>query len=110
METLEIHTQYGNLHVYKKGNGERKVLLLHGGGCDSAMLSWKEVMEQFGEQYTVYAPDLLGYGKSDGYEGICGERFFEIHIACIKELIGQLKLESYVLIGLSMGGAIAYSL
>lgn len=107
MKTIDIHTQYGKLHVYKSGNGERCVLLLHGGGCDSAMLSWREVMEHFGERYTVYAPDLLGYGRSDFYKGISGEHFYDIHIACIRELTIQLKLDHYILVGLSMGGAIA---
>lgn len=63
MEDLDLKTTCGNIHVYKQGNGEKKIILLHGSGCDSAMLSWREVMENFSDKFTVYAPDQLGYGK-----------------------------------------------
>ena len=39
-----IKTKYGNIAAYKKGAGPKTILLLHGAGCDSTMLSWREVM------------------------------------------------------------------
>lgn len=103
-----ITTTYGKLKVYQKGTGDRKLVLLHGAGCDNAMLSWREVMEKFpDDSYTVYAPDLLGHGESDYNSKTCGPNFYQIHIACVKELVENLGLERFVLAGLSMGGAIA---
>lgn len=107
MEEFDIKTSYGAVHMYKKGTGERNVFLLHGAGCDSAMLSWREVMERFDDRYTVYAMDFLGYGKSEKPEGMCGEKFYPTHIAAVNEAVSFLKLDSFVLAGLSMGGAVA---
>ena len=107
MNGLDIETTYGTIHVYKKGTGNKKLVLLHGSGCDNAMLSWCEVMEAFNDEYTIYAPDLLGYGKSDKPADLCGDKFYPIHIQSIRQLTEQLGLNSFILAGLSMGGAIA---
>ena len=82
MNELDIATSYGAIHVYKKGNGLKTIILLHGSGCDNAMLSWSEVIQNFNDEYTIYAPDLLGYGKSEKPDGLCGEHFFDVHIRC----------------------------
>lgn len=102
-----ITTSYGKIHLYTKGNGNRKVLLLHGSGCDSAMLSWHEVINYFSDDYTVCAPDLLGYGKSSRPEGLCGENFYPTHIESIRELTKAVGFDKFTLAGISMGGAIA---
>lgn len=107
MEELDIKTTYGNLHVYKQGSGEKKMILLHGSGCDSAMLSWREVMGNFSDKFTVYAPDQLGYGKSDKPENMAGDSFYDIHIETVRELADSLGLPKFALAGLSMGGAVA---
>lgn len=105
MQQLKIQTTYGMMRVFKKGNGEKIVLLLHGAGCDHALLSWREVLGQFDEGYTVYAPDLLGYGLSDDIR-LTGD-FYERYIGSLKELVDALELNQFVIAGLSMGGALA---
>lgn len=107
MDELNIKTSYGNIHVYKKGEGYKKIVLLHGSGCDNAMISWSEVMQEFNDEYTIYAPDLLGDGKSDKPTNLCGENFYNIHIQSMKQLTENLGIETFILAGLSMGGAIA---
>ena len=107
MNELDIKTLYGTIHVYKKGTGHKNVILLHGSGCDNAKLSWFEVMQSFNDEYTIYAPDLLGYGKSDKPMDLCGEKFYDIHIQSIRQITEQLGLETFMLAGLSMGGAVA---
>ncbi len=64
-------------------------------------------MNTFDKSYTVYVPDLLGYGKSDCYENIAGTRFYDIHIDCLRQLAERLELSHFGLAGLSIGGAIA---
>ena len=71
------------------------------------MLSWREVIGNFSDDYTVYAPDLLGYGKSDKPAELYGKDFYDTHIQSIDQITEQLKLVSFILVGLSMGGAIA---
>lgn len=107
MNESDIKTSYGTIHVYRSGTGGKNIILLHGSGCDNAMLSWFEVIQSFSDEYTIYAPDLLGYGKSDKPDDLCGEKFYDIHIQSIKQLTDYLGLDKFILAGLSMGGAIA---
>lgn len=96
-----------NICIYEKGRGKVPIVLLHGAGLDSAMLSWREVMDLLSNSYTVYAIDLLGYGKSDKPENMSGDKFYKNHIVCLENIINQLKLDKFILSGISMGGAIA---
>lgn len=96
-----------NICVYEDGIGEIPIVLLHGSGLDSAMLSWKEVMNLLPEKYKVYVIDLLGYGKSDKPENMAGNMFYEKHIDCLEYIVDELKLDKFILSGLSMGGAIS---
>ena len=102
-----IKTEYGNIAAYRKGTGTKTVLLLHGAGCDSAMLSWKEVFNAFSDDWSVYAFDFLGYGCSDPADSLVGDRFYDTHIACVKSVAEYYGLDGFVLAGLSMGGAVA---
>ena len=74
-----IKTQYGNIAAYKKGAGSKTILLLHGAGCDSTMLSWREVFNTFSDDYSVYAFDFPGYGNSDRADDLAGDSFFDSH-------------------------------
>ena len=87
-----IKTQYGNIAAYKKGAGSRNVLLLHGAGCDSTMLSWREVFNTFSDDYSVYAFDFLGYGNSDRADDLAGDSFFDTHIECVKTVVSYYGL------------------
>jgi len=105
------HRQY-SVHVYKSGSGMIPLVLLHGGGLDSAMLSWKEVMAALPETYTAYAVDMLGYGKSSKPDDMAGSEFYEKHFACLEDVVSQLGLSPFCLSGISLGGAfsIGYAL
>lgn len=107
MKEFTLSTHYGTVHLYQQGTGPKPLVLLHGAGCDNAMLSWREVMGAFPQDYTVYAIDHLGYGHSDKPENLVGDHFYPTHIACFKEVVDALALDSFGLVGLSMGGAIA---
>lgn len=87
-------------------SGERgpPILLLHGGGIDSASLSWRLALEALAPYYRVYAPDLPGYGASDKPNIAYTTEFF---IDFVQKLLDALRLSRVSLIGLSMGGAIA---
>lgn len=96
-----------DIAVYQHGAGEMPLLLLHGGGVDSAMLSWREVMGCMPEQYAVFAIDLPGYGNSSRPRNMEGPDFYQKHIAVVESAVNALGLQTFALSGLSMGGAIA---
>ena len=49
-----------NIVYYSAGNASESIFLLHGGGVDSAMLSWKEIIPLLSNEYRVIVPDLPG--------------------------------------------------
>lgn len=107
MKQTDVRTSHGPVRVYASGGGPRPVLLLHGSGCDSAMLSWREVMSCFGDGFSVYALDFPGYGQSAAQPPSAGSGFYDAYIDIVKETADALGLERFTLAGLSMGGAVA---
>src|SRR5919202_5626925 len=92
------------IHYLKAGKGDAPVLLLHGGGYDSASLSYKHVIGPISEHRRVFAPDWPGYGESDKPK----MRYTtEYYVTFLGHLMDALGLEKASLIGISMGGAIS---
>jgi pimeloyl-ACP methyl ester carboxylesterase len=96
------------LRVFAAGRG-KPVLLLHGGGADSALLSWGAVFDAVAEHARVFAPDWPGYGGSDPVHGVLTG---ELLVRVVEELRAELDLETVVLAGISLGGetSIGYAL
>ncbi len=92
------------VHCLKAGEGNVPVLLLHGGGYDSASLSYKHGIGPISEHHRVFAPDWPGYGESDKPEM---EYSTEYYVGFLGRLMDALGLEKASLVGISMGGAIA---
>ncbi|MGK2866914.1 MAG: alpha/beta fold hydrolase [Mycobacterium sp.] len=78
------------------------VVLLHGGGVDSASLSWGGIGPRLADAgYRVLAPDHPGYGHSPASPApVTQERL----VSYISELTDALGLDRYVVGGLSLGG------
>lgn len=78
------------------------VLLLHGGGLDSARLSWGDLGERLAAHgHHVYAPDYPGHGDSPSAPWpFSQERLVEF----VGEVVDALGLDRYVVGGLSLGG------
>ncbi len=85
------------------------LVLLHGGGTDSATLSWGGVLPGLAAGRRVFAPDLPGYGESDRPDAPYS---LDYYCACVSQLADRLGLARFDLGGLSMGGgvALAYTL
>ena len=56
------------LHVAQQGNGKKLVVLLH--GWPEFWYTWRYQMPELAKEYTVIAPDLRGFNKSDKPKGI----------------------------------------
>jgi pimeloyl-ACP methyl ester carboxylesterase len=106
-EELTVDLDGTEVAYYAAGPSDgRPIVLVHGGGIDSAAVSWKETFPALADSYRVYALDLPGYGKSDPvpadavpdvayYVDVLG-RFYE-----------ELNPLETTLVGISMGGAVA---
>lgn len=92
------------IHCLKAGEGNVPVLLLHGGGYDSASLSYKYGIGPISEHHRVFAPDWPGYGESDKPDMEYSTGYY---VDFLGRLMDALGLEKASLVGISMGGAIA---
>ena len=80
------------------------VLLLHGGGADSAQLSWGGVGPALAAAgYRILAPDHPGFGRSPRASWRLTQGAL---VRYVGELIDDLKLDDYILGGLSLGGGL----
>ncbi len=78
------------------------VLLLHGGGADSAELSWGEVGSALADAgHRVIAPDHPGFGRSARAEWTLTQ---ERLVRYVGEFIDATGLTDYAVGGLSLGG------
>lgn len=56
--------RFGQIFYTKKGSGP-PLLLIHDMNCASSEYEWKDTINQFAENHTVYGIDLLGFGRSE---------------------------------------------
>jgi len=83
----------------------RALLLLHGAGSNGH--AWHYQYEHLGGRHSPIAPDLPGHGHSSGVEAL---RSVEDYAAFTLAFLDALRLNSAVIAGHSMGGAIAMEL
>ncbi len=103
METkqIKLHDNQVNVNYLKSGNGELTILFLHG-WCINAEY-WSPQLDYFSKDYSVYALDLPGFGKS---EAIRENWSIQQYAKDVLQFIDQLELKNIVLVGHSMSGAV----
>ena len=95
----------GRIAVYRAGpaNAKQTVVLVHGLG-KAAARDWEHVIPALAQRYAVYAVDLPGFGFSDkGNHHYSPDNMARALEAALAPLVGR----PFVLIGHSMGGAVA---
>jgi pimeloyl-ACP methyl ester carboxylesterase len=98
IESLKLKVNDVQAHYLKAGSGP-PVMLIHGGASDSQ--DWVGTMAALSHRYTLYAPDLIGFGQTDrNKEGYYLSDFSEFMLGFIE----ALGLEHLVLVGHSFGG------
>ena len=101
-----------HLHYYAAGQPDAPaVVLLHGGGIDSAKIAWRHLIPELAKTHRVYALDLPAYGESDPPpdDVTYTQAFLERTVA---DFMAALGLGQVSIVGLSMGGgaALGYTL
>lgn len=100
---MEVTLSNGETIFYqKRDGGEDTLLLLHGNLASSEQ--WDLLIEQLPLNYTIYAPDLRGYGKSTYNNPI---KTFNDFALDIKLFCDELNLNTVHLMGWSNGGGVA---
>lgn len=104
MEQIKVYYRSNAVNVYHRpGKTNEKIVFIHGGGLDSAMLSWEEVIGLLDSRYDVCTIDQLGYGESDKPNI---EYTIPLYIDCLHDVLSQLHIEKAHFAGLSLGGGV----
>jgi pimeloyl-ACP methyl ester carboxylesterase len=89
--------------VHEADNHSRPpVLLIHGAGGNH--LSWPPQLRRLAGQ-RIFAPDLPAHGKSEGL----GHHVIEDYVHDVLEFMSEIGMYSGILVGHSMGSAVALS-
>lgn len=100
-EYIEV-TPNVRLHVTDAGEG-RPVVLIHGWPLSDEMYEY-QYNDLIKNNFRAIGITLRGFGKSDKPYGAYE---YDIHAQDIKVILDKLEIEDAVLVGFSMGGAIA---
>lgn len=96
--------QAGDTHwVYYEGGEGPTLVLLHGFAADKTV--WLPVAKQLSAHFHLIIPDLPGWGESSRVAG--GNYDIDAQATRLQAFVEALGLHRFVLIGHSMGGAIA---
>jgi pimeloyl-ACP methyl ester carboxylesterase len=98
-KTIKVNGR--DVHYYMAGRGE-PLVVIHGGGGDAR--TWRDNIVELSEKYTVYAPDLPGYG---GSQPLDGKYYIPELSAFLGSFANNLGLDRFYLMGHSMGGGVA---
>jgi pimeloyl-ACP methyl ester carboxylesterase len=79
------------------------ILLLHGGGLNAH--TWDVVCDLLHAEYRCIALDLRGHGDSQWSDD--GDYSLEAHASDLSRVVSALALDPVVLVGMSLGGAVA---
>lgn len=86
-----------------EGNGT-PILVIHGGGSDNAAISWYRLIGALSADHPVIAPDLPGFGYTEGVDLTGTSAGMADQLAA---LLDELAIERVVVCGVSMGGEVA---
>jgi len=88
-------------HYFIAGQGD-PLVVIHGGGGDAR--TWLKNMAVLAGNYTVYVPDLPGFGGSQSLDGDCYIPEFTKFVEGFSNSVG---LDKFYLMGHSIGGGVA---
>jgi len=100
MEHLTVRANGAAFHVARTGTGP-PLWLLH--GWPEFWLTWEPVMARLADRFTLYAPDLRGFGDSDKPDGPFGP---DQHAADMLALMDALGVKQVGIVGHDVGGAV----
>lgn len=100
-EYIEVEPNV-RLHITDAGEG-RPILLIHGWPLSNEMYEY-QYNDLINKNFRAIGITLRGFGKSNKPYG---EYNYDVHASDIKAVLDILEIEDAVLVGFSMGGAIA---
>jgi non-heme chloroperoxidase len=100
-EYIKVETNV-NLHITDAGEG-KPIVLIHGWPLSDEMYEY-QYNDLVNKNFRVIGITLRGFGKSDKPFGAYN---YDVHALDIKRVLDKLDIKDAMLVGFSMGGAIA---
>lgn len=100
-----VPTAAGPFHFQEAGSGDDPVVLLHAFPLHSGM--WDGQLSALTPRFRVIAPDYFGFGKSGGAPPALT---MDLLAGATLELLRHLGIDRAAVVGLSMGGYVAFEL
>lgn len=100
--SLQFRTIHGYQRAFRIAGSGPAIVLIHGIGDNSS--TWNTVQARLAHRFTVIAPDLLGYGKSDKPRT---DYSVAAHANGLRDLLSVLGIDRVSLVGHSLGGGVA---
>jgi pimeloyl-ACP methyl ester carboxylesterase len=100
-EYIEVATNV-KLHITDAGEGQ-SIVLIHGWPLSDEMYEY-QYNDLINNDFRVIGITLRGFGKSDKPYGAYN---YDVHAEDIRKVLSKLEIKDAVLVGFSMGGAIA---
>lgn len=111
MERFYFESDIGKIS-YLRRKGKKHVLFIH--GFTASAYIWRSLPKYFNKSYDLIFVDLPGHGKSDfpslDLENMTPRSLVRSFASAINDLIDDLSIISYPVVGSSMGGWIALEL
>ena len=101
ISSKQMNVRGHDVRYYTGGHGD-PLVVIHGGGGDAS--TWLQNIEELSANYTVYAPDLPGYG---GSQALAGNYYIPGLTEFINGFSDNLGLDRFYLVGHSLGGGVA---
>jgi len=102
LRTVWVEQPWGRMRVWVGGEGPA-LLAIHGLGGSGRY--WAGLIRRVGHRFTVLAPDLAGFGRSDKPRASYDRDF---HLAAVRGALERLGADEPVaLVGHSLGGVLA---
>ncbi len=95
------------IHAYSAGNGDRKVLLIHGNGSDGSF--WKPLLDHAPENVELVAPDIRNYGRSKAKPIDASKSMGDV-VEDMLDLLSDLGWDKYHVACHSLGGSVVWEL
>lgn len=93
-------------HYHAEGSGNETIILIHGSGPGvSAFANWRLVIPRLSKQYSVFAPDIIGFGQTEKpQDHVYTMELWVEHLIAFIETVAKGPV---YLIGNSFGGALS---
>lgn len=96
------NTKFGKIHYITQGNGKVPLVLVHGNFASSRF--FLPFLKYLPDKYTAYALDLPNFGFSDELKE---DIQIDKYALALEEFVNTLNLDKFILLGHSLGGAVA---